>query len=150
MRKLKIFLDTSVYSAILDDREPSRQKQTKEFWNNIDNHELYFSEVNVEEIEAVNDDNLKKKLREFLKKGKRIEITEDVEKMKSIYIKEKLIPEKFENDAILLALTTVHSLDILISWNFKHLVKRKTRLGVNLINLREGYNSIEILAPPEL
>ena len=47
-------------------------------------------------------------------------------------------------------LTSVHSLDILISWNFKHLVKRKTRIGVNLINLKEGYKSIEILAPPEL
>ena len=70
--------------------------------------------------------------------------------MKLLYIKEELIPEKFENDALLLALTTVYSIDILISWNFKHLVKRKTRIGVNLINLKEGYKPIEILAPPEV
>ncbi|MHA1250875.1 MAG: hypothetical protein ACTSRP_12860 [Candidatus Helarchaeota archaeon] len=54
------------------------------------------------------------------------------------------------NDALYIALTSIYSIDILISWNFKHLVKRKTRIGVNLINLREGYKAIEILSPPEL
>ncbi len=150
MKKLKILLDTPVYSAMLDDRDPIRQKQTEDFWKSIDNFELYFSNINVEEIEAVKNEEIKKKLKEFLKKGNKIKITNEVDKMKSIYVKEGLIPEKFENDALLLALTTVYSLDILISWNFKHLVKRKTRIGVNLINLKEGYKSIEILAPPEL
>ncbi len=150
MKKLKILLDTSVYSAMLYDRDPIRQKQTEDFWKSIDNFELYFSNINVEEIEAVKNEEIKKKLKKFLKKGNKIKITNEVDKMKSIYVKEGLIPEKFENDALLLALTTVYSLDILISWNFKHLVKRKTRIGVNLINLKEGYKSIEILAPPEL
>jgi len=89
-------------------------------------------------------------MKTYLNKGIKIEITEVVKELAKIYIREGLIPEKYENDALLLALTTVHSLDILVSWNFKHLVKKKTRLGVNLINLKEGYKSIEILAPPEL
>lgn len=150
MIKLKILLDTSVYSAMLDERDTIRQNQTKDFWKNIDNFELYFSNVNLEEIEAIRDEKLRNKMKEFLINGKKLEITTEVERMKSIYINEELIPERFENDALLLALTTVHSIDILISWNFKHLVKRKTRIGVNLINLKEGYKSIEILAPPEL
>ncbi len=150
MIKLKILLDTSVYSAILDERDTIRQNQTREFWKNIDNFELYFSNINLEEIEAIRDEKLKNKMKEFLTKGKKLEITAEVERMKTLYIIEELIPERFENDALLLALTTVHSIDILISWNFKHLVKRKTRIGVNLINLKEGYKSIEILAPPEL
>ncbi len=150
MIKLKILLDTSVYSAMLDERDPIRQNQTRDFWKNIDNFELYFSNINLEEIEAIRDEKLKSKMKEFLIKGKKLEITTEVERMKTLYINEELIPERFENDALLLALTTVHSVDILISWNFKHLVKRKTRIGVNLINLKEGYKSIEILAPPEL
>jgi len=104
----------------------------------------------LEEIEAIRDEKLKNKMKEFLIKGKKLEITIEVERMKALYINEEIIPERFENDALLLALTTVHSIDILISRNFKHLVKRKTRIGVNLINLKEGYKSIEILAPPEL
>ncbi|MHA1284974.1 MAG: PIN domain nuclease [Promethearchaeota archaeon] len=150
MKKLKILLDTSVYSAIFDNRDPNRQIQTQDFWKNIENYELYYSQINLDEINAVSDDNLKKKMKELLNKGIKIEINEEVIKLTKKYIHEGLIPEKYENDALFLALTTVHSLDILISWNFKHLVKRKTRIGVNLINLKEGYKSIEILAPPEL
>ena len=150
MKTLKILLDTSVYSAMLDKRDPIRQTQTQDFWKSINQYELYFSSINKEEIDAIKDETLKKKLKDFLIKGKEIEISEEVERMKSIYIKEGLIPEKFENDALLLALTSIHSIDILISWNFKHLVKRKTRIGVNLINLKEGYKPIEILAPPEV
>ena len=151
MKKLKILLDTSVYSAMLDKRDPIRQIQTQDFWKNINQYELFFSSINKEEIEAIKDEKLKKKMKDFLIKGKELEISEEVEQMKSLYIKEELIPEKLENDALLLALTTVYSIDILIiSWNFKHLVKRKTRIGVNLINLKEGYKPIEILAPPEV
>ena len=150
MKTLKILLDTSVYSAMLDKRDPIRQKQTQDFWRNIDKYELFFSTINKEEIEAIKDEKLKNRLKNFLINGKELEITEEVEQIKSFYIKEELIPEKYENDALFLALTTVHSIDILISWNFKHLVKRKTRIGVNLINLKEGYKPIEILAPPEV
>lgn len=150
MKKLKIFLDTSVYSAIYDERDPNRQKFTQDFWGTIEDYELFSSEINLKEIDAVKDNELKEKLFSLLDKGTKIEITNEVESLTKIYIDENLIPEKYENDAILIALTTVHSLDILVSWNFKHLVKRKTRIAVNLINLKEGYKSIEILAPPEL
>lgn len=150
MKKLKIFLDTSVYSAMFDERDLNRQKQTQDFWKDIEEYELYYSDINIEEIDAITYEELKKKLKALLKKGKRIEISEAVNKLTKKYINESLIPEKYENDALFLALTSVHSLNILVSWNFKHLVKRKTRIGVNLINLKEGYKSIEILAPPEL
>ena len=147
MKKLIIFLDTSVYSAMFDDRNLNRQNLTQEFWKALEDYELYYSEINIEEIDAVSDKDLRNKLQSLLKKGIKIEISREVKRLTEIYIKEGLIPEKYENDALLLALTTVYSLDILISWNFKHLVKRKTRIGVNL---KEGYKSIEILAPPEL
>jgi predicted nucleic acid-binding protein len=150
MKKLKLFLDTSVYSAMFDERDPNRQKQTQEFWKDIEEYELYYSDIIIEEIDAILGIELRNKMKTLLKKGKKIEISEEVNVLTKKYIDESLIPEKFENDASFLALTTVHSLDILVSWNFKHLVKRKTRIGVNLINLKEGYKSIEILAPPEL
>jgi len=150
MKKLKIFLDTSVYSAMFDDRDLNRQKQTQDFWKDIEEYVLYYSDINIEEIDAITDEELKKKLKALLKKGQRIEISEEVNYLTKKYINESIIPEKYENDALFIALTSVHSLDILVSWNFKHLVKRKTRIGVNLINLKEGYKSIEILAPPEL
>ncbi|MHA1489414.1 MAG: hypothetical protein ACTSRI_07145 [Promethearchaeota archaeon] len=150
MKKLKIFLDTSVYSAIFDSRDTNRQKLTQDFWNTIGDYEVYYSEIILEEINGISDDNLKEDMKNLLKIGKNVNISIEVIELTQIYIDEGLIPEKFENDALLIALTSVYSLDILISWNFKHLVKRKTRIGVNLINLKNGYKPIEILAPPEL
>ena len=99
MRKLKIFLDTSVYSALYDKRDLNRQKQTQEFWNNIEDYDLYYSNINVEEIDAVVNEGLRSKLKALLKKGKDIEITTEVNRLAKIYIKEDLIPEKYENDA---------------------------------------------------
>jgi len=150
MKKLKIFLDTSVYSAIFDKRDPNRQKMTQDFWNNIGDYEVYYSEIILEETNAVSDENIKKDMKDLLKEGKNVKISTEVENLTQVYINEGLIPEKYENDALLIGLTSVYSLDILVSWNFKHLVKRKTRIGVNLINLKNGYKPIEILAPPEL
>lgn len=150
MKKLKIYLDTSVYSALYDKRDLNRQKQTEYFWNNIKDYNLYISDINIEEIDGVVDKELRSKLKRLLKSGNKIGLSSEVEILKKIYISEGIIPERYENDALNIALTTVHSLDILISWNFKHIVKRKTRIAVNLINLKEGYKSIEILAPPEL
>ena len=150
MKKLKIYLDTSVYSALYDERDLIRQNQTKEFWDSIKDHELYYSDINLEEINGVSNTELRNKLRDLLNLGNEIQVSSEVIELSKIYIKEGLIPEKYESDAIHVALVTVYSLDILVSWNFKHLVKRKTRIGVNLINLKEGYKAIDILAPPEL
>lgn len=150
MKKLKIYLDTSVYSALYDKRNLNRQKQTENFWNFIKNYELFFSDINLDEINGITNQELKNKLKYLLKNGTKIKFTPEVKELTEIYIKEGIILKKYENDAIHIALTTVYSIDILISWNFKHIVKRKTRIGVNLINLKEGYKSIEILAPPEL
>ena len=70
MKKLKIFLDTSVYSAIFDSRDPNRQKLTQDFWNVIGNYEVYHSEIILEEINAVSDEKIKKDMRDLLKDGK--------------------------------------------------------------------------------
>jgi len=64
MKKLKIFLDTSVYSAIFDKRDPNRQKMTQDFWNNIGDYEVYYSEINLEETNAVSDENIKKYMKD--------------------------------------------------------------------------------------
>ena len=65
------------------------------------------------------------------------------------YVAAGIFPEKYGDDAMHVAVATVHSIPFLVSWNFKHLVKVRTRSLVNEVNLKEGFNSIEIIAPPE-
>lgn len=64
-----------------------------------------------------------------------------------LYIKEKLIPERFTDDAVHIATATVNHCDFLVSWNFKHIVKASTIKGVHNINFKEGYGMIEIVSP---
>jgi len=54
------------------------------------------------------------------------------------------------NDARQVAVATIAMMDYLVSWNFRHLVKVKTRRMVNEINLAAGYRTVEIVAPSEL
>ncbi|GHU29226.1 hypothetical protein AGMMS50256_13690 [Betaproteobacteria bacterium] len=42
------------------------------------------------------------------------------------------------------------SLDFIVSYNFKHIVKRKTVLMTSAINLREGYKQMGIYSPSEV
>lgn len=112
MKKLKIYLDTSVYSALYDSRDLVRQKQTKEFWNNIDSFELYYSDINLVEINGVADQKLRKKLEILLKNGNKINISSEVRQLSRLYIKEDLMPEKYESDAMHIAFTSVYFIDI--------------------------------------
>lgn len=53
-------------------------------------------------------------------------------------------------DAQHIAIATVGRVDVLVSWNFKHIVNLGRILGYNSVNLREGYPTIEIRTPREV
>jgi len=88
MKKLKIYLDTSVYSALYDERNLNRQKQTEYFWNYVKNYELFFSDINLDEINGITNQELKNKLKYLLKNGTKIKFTPEVKGLTEIYIKE--------------------------------------------------------------
>ena len=146
----KLYLDTSVPSAYYDSEKPERQEQTKEFWENLKNHEVLISELTKDELKQVEDDDLKEKLLNLVSKYKVLKINKEVEDLAGEYVKEKIIPERFKNDAIHIAVAVINNVKFLVSWNFKHLVNIKTRQMVNLVNAKKGYEDIEIIAPPEL
>ena len=53
-------------------------------------------------------------------------------------------------DALHVAVAVVSRQDILVSWNFRHLVNRRRFAPINEVNIPMGYATIEILAPPEV
>ena len=77
-------------------------------------------------------------------------MTAEVEALAERYITEQLIPAKHRDDALHLAVAAVYDLDVVISWNFEHMVKLTTRLGVNGINRLLGYRELEIVSPEEM
>lgn len=77
-------------------------------------------------------------------------VDEEVEELADRYIKERIIPKKYRDDARHIAVAVVYDLDIIVSWNFRHIVKVKTRMEVNGINKLLGYREIEICSPEEV
>jgi len=71
-------------------------------------------------------------------------------KLAERYVEEGVVPSRYFADAIHIAAAVLGNADILVSWNFRHLVRRSTRLLVNYINVERGLPTIEILAPPEV
>jgi len=61
-----------------------------------------------------------------------------------------VVPLRYLADALHLAAAVLGGADILVSWNFQHLVRRSTRLLVNYVNASRGLPSLEILASPEV
>ena len=62
----------------------------------------------------------------------------------------QVIPQKYRTDGVHIAVTTVNDLDLIVSLNFQHIVKRKTKIGTNSINALNGYHSVEIANPMEV
>ena len=54
------------------------------------------------------------------------------------------------DDCLHIALATINKVDILVSWNFKHIVNIKRIHGYNSINLKNGYPRLEIRSPKNL
>jgi len=66
------------------------------------------------------------------------------------YVQEKVVGETSLDDCIHIALATLNKVDILASWNFKHIVNVYRIRGYNSINLRLGHATLEIRSPREI
>jgi len=77
-------------------------------------------------------------------------MSDEAEGLAAIYAREGAVPSRFLADGLHIAMTVVNDLDIIVSLNFKHIVKKKTMEMTNLINTREGYRQIQIFAPMEV
>jgi hypothetical protein len=66
------------------------------------------------------------------------------------YIAAGVLTDTMRADAQHIAIATVGRVDVLVSWNFKHIVNLQRIQGYNSVNLREGYPMIEIRTPREV
>lgn len=151
LRKLKIYLDTSVPNAYEDYKNPLRQETTRNFWERIDQYEVFISDIVIEEIEATGDETKRNRLLDIIKGFDKLSGEgEEIKILTEEYVRRGIIPAKHIEDAAHIAVATAYSLDVLVSWNFEHIVKLKTKRGVNAINVLLGYNQLEIVEPTML
>ena len=146
--KLRVYIDTSVVGGYFDDEF---EDDTKAFFERIFNKEflVHFSEISETELSLAPDfiKDLKKRIPSDCYKY--LELDNESRDLAQAYLNEKILGKASLNDAYHIAIATINRLDVLVSWNFKHIVNfDKIRL-FNSINLRLGYPMIDIRSPRE-
>ncbi len=74
----------------------------------------------------------------------------EAEELAIVYIRDGAIGRKMMADALHIALASVARVDVLVSWNFKHIVNLRRIHAYNAVNLKMGYPLLEIRTPREV
>jgi hypothetical protein len=122
------------------------------FSKGLKNNEVIFVVSDLLDLELI---NAPTKVRELLHKFsadklERVELTEEAIKLAATYIDEKVVGKTSLEDCRHIALATLNKVDVLASWNFKHIVNLDRIKGYNSVNLKLGYQMIEIRSPKDL
>lgn len=80
----------------------------------------------------------------------RINLTEEAIELANAYIAEKVVCKTSLEDCRHIALTSINEVDVLASWNFKHIVNLERIRGYNSVNMRKGFHVLEIRSPKDL
>jgi hypothetical protein len=80
----------------------------------------------------------------------RVELTESAAALAQAYLKAGVVTRRQLVDAQHIAVATLHRVDVLVSWNFKHIVNLTRIHGYNSVNLRHGHPLLEIRTPLEV
>jgi len=139
-----------VISALFDDRNPERKSPTEAFFKEMKNFEILISEITVAEIERIPDGELRGKMKEAVAGFSVLSLTDDVEGIASEYIRHGAVPAGYGEDAYHIAIAVVNEMGCLLSWNFRRIVRRKTREIVRMVNTLNNLTQIEIMTPAEL
>ena len=147
--KRRIYTDTSVIGGCLDEEseEPSRALFDR-FLRGED--VVIISELTLLRLEGAPPEVQAIWEEVSLTHREDIEFTEEASRLADQYLQSGVVGEASRVDAQHIATATVHRTDVLVSWNFKHVVNLDRIRGYNSVNLREGYPMLEIRSPQEV
>jgi len=148
MRIQKIYIDTSVLGGYFD---KEFDIATQRLFDEVKQGEYKVVISNITEGELLNaPERVKTLLNDLGIDYEVIKLTDDAVSLALEYIRENVIGQTSYDDCLHIAIATISRLDLLVSWNFKHIVNIKRIRGYNGINIKNGYPSIEIRSPKDL
>jgi len=153
MNKLKVYLDTSVISHLMQEDVPEKMSETLKLWDmfNAGKYDVYLSTVTLQEIDNCPEPKRTELFKHLVEIDYTpIEITEDMSEVAQQLIDMGILTQKSYDDCQHIASAVIYGCDCIISWNFKHIVNIKTIRGVRAITNLKGYKPIEILNPTVL
>jgi rRNA-processing protein FCF1 len=147
IKTLKIYIENSVIGGYFDDefKEHSRNLFEK-FKSGI--YKPVISSHVIAELENGAPDHVKENLKTI--NYDEYTVNDEMIKLAEKYMEQNIVSENYYGDALHIAIATVIGVDVLVSWNFKHIVNLNRIKSFNSVNLKEGYNILEIRTPREV
>ena len=150
-----VYVETSVISyytarSSRDIVTAARQTLTQEWWQDARNRfDLYVSVLVVEEAKSGGTEAARRRL-SAISGLPILEINDTAEKLAKRFLEEIAIPASSPEDALHIALATVHGMDFLLTWNFRHINNAEMKTRIRTIIEAAGYESPVICSPEEL
>lgn len=149
MKKPRIYIDTSIVGGCFDEEFAS---ESRALLAKVERGEvvLLVSDLLLDELSRAPDnvqaliDGLRADCVEY------VTTNEEAQTLRMAYLAANVVGKASKNDAHHVALATVYSADMIVSWNFRHIVHYDKIRNYNGVNIREGYGSIEIYSPKEV
>jgi predicted nucleic acid-binding protein len=153
MKKLKLYIDTSVLGGLFDAEDTARVNTAKGLISAVKNnsYEGFISFLTLEEISKAPPE-IMNHLKDVIRDAQVtvLEENEDCIELADAYIKSGAIPTKYRDDARHIAIGVHHDIDFIVSWNYKHMVNIQVKRLITSVNLKMGYGPIEIVPPEEV
>ena len=153
LKKLKIYLDTSVISYLLADDTPEKMADTHKLWEQIKagQYDVVISSVTLGELNKCPEPK-RQLLSDFVEqiRPKMQTFTDESLELAEKFIDFGILKQKSIDDCRHLAAAILSGSDVIVSWNFKHIVNAKTIKGMRIITTAEGYKDVIICSPTML
>ena len=145
----RIYLDTSVIGGYYDSEF---EEDTRILFEKIKLEQFHVILSDITEGELQEAPEMIRNLFIELSAGlaTKIDLTEEAVQLADTYLAEKVVGKTSRVDCFHIALATIHQVDILVSWNFKHIVNVQRIRGYNAVNMKMGYPTIDIRSPKEI
>ena len=149
MKRQRIYIDTSIVGGFFDN---VFAVETRAIFDRLKNREVIFVLSDVLKKELL---NAPQRVRDLLQQYdehcfEHVELTHEAEFLANCYIDEKVVGPTSIDDCQHIAIATINKVDVLASWNFKHIVNLNRIKGYNSVNMKMGYINLEIRNPKEL
>ena len=145
----RFYFDTSVFGGVYD---IEFEEETALLFEKVNLGLVICVYSNLTETELL---NAPERVRIFFMSIKdehkeKVQVTPEALQLAQTYVEEEVVGETSLDDCIHIATATLNKVDILVSWNFKHIVNVYRIRGYNSVNLRAGYSTLNIHSPKEI
>lgn len=147
-RPLRVYADTSVFGGVAD---PEFEWRSLAFFEEVraGRFILVIPSLVEKEIDLA-PEKAQKLLAEFDKRVERIRSTDEAVHLRRAYVEAGFVRKKSLDDALHVAMASVHHCPLLVSWNFRDIVNFRKIPLYNEVNAANGYGSIAIYSPLEV